>query len=55
MNISRLIKEIRLARKWPLRQLAAEIGIEFTALHRLESGKPLDQANLSKVIRWLFS
>jgi transcriptional regulator with XRE-family HTH domain len=55
MNIAVLLKLIRKANKWTLRQMAQITGLSVSTLNRCESGKPLDQANLGKVIRWLFS
>ena len=54
MELGKIIREIRLARRKSIRQIAQDIGIQFSALHRFEQGKPLDQSNLQKILLWLF-
>lgn len=55
MKLAELLQEYRWAKKITLRQLAGGIGISHSALHRLEKNLPVDQKNLAKVIKWIFS
>ena len=38
-----------------MRTMAAEIGIEYTALHRLEQGEEMNGTNLCRLVVWLLS
>ena len=53
MILGKLIKCWREAEDKSLRTLANEIGMDYTALHRLEQGDDLSGANLCRVIVWL--
>jgi hypothetical protein len=55
MNLSIVLQHHRHTRREGLRQFAKRLGVDYTALHRFESGRPLDQKNLLKVIKWLLS
>lgn len=55
MNLGKIVKCWREAEDKSLRTLAAEIGMEYTALRRLEQGDDLSGVNLCKVIVWLLS
>lgn len=55
MILGKLIKCWREAEDKSLRTLANEIGMDYTALHRLEQGEDLSGVNLCKVIVWLLT
>lgn len=55
MNLGSILIDHRHMRRESLRELAKRIGIEHSALFRCEKGKPLDQKNLVKLIKWLLS
>lgn len=38
-----------------LRALAVEIGIQFVALQRFETGKEISAENFTLILRWLLS
>lgn len=55
MLIGQLIAEWRERHGYTLRELAKIIGIETTALHRLEHGKDIRDRPLGLVICWLLT
>ena len=52
MMIANLIRAWRHHEELTLNDAAARIGIDRNALYRLESGKAVNQAALTIVIRW---
>jgi hypothetical protein len=38
-----------------LRAMAVEIGVQFTALQRFETGKEISAENFARILRWLLS
>ncbi len=55
IKLCKILNRYRLAENIPLRDLAREIGIDYTALARFESGRAAQEANLAKIVIWLFS
>lgn len=55
MLLGKIVKCWREAEAKSLRAMAAEIGIEYTALHRLEQGEEMNGVNLCRLVVWLLS
>lgn len=52
-NLAFLVREKRRARRLSMRQVAIEIGINASTIHRLEHGKEVSTANLVSILAWL--
>lgn len=52
-NTPLLFREARRARGLSMRAAAAEIGLSFSTVHRIESGEDCVASNLIAVLRWL--
>ncbi len=55
IKLCKILNSYRLAENIPLRDLAREIGIDYTVLAKFENGGATKEANLAKIIIWLFS
>jgi transcriptional regulator with XRE-family HTH domain len=55
MKIADVVRSWRLLEKMSLRDTAELIGIDRSALYRMESGRPVSASNLAAVVRWLLS
>ena len=51
--LRRLIISYRKVNKLSLRELAARMGVSLWAVHRLEAGKPISEANWVKIVKWI--
>ena len=53
MRLCEVLRQYRWATKQSLRPLAAELGMSFATLSRIENGGTPDGRNLSAILRWL--
>lgn len=53
MRLGSVLRKYRLMQEMTVRELAAEIGISFPTLSRMENGLGVDAATLMKVLNWL--
>ena len=53
MNLGHVLKKFRAMQELTVRQLAAQIGIPFNTLSRVENGENVDSQNLMKIFNWL--
>lgn len=54
MKLANILKAYRKAEGLSMRGTAKIVGIDYTALHRFESGRPVSNRNLVKIILWMF-
>jgi transcriptional regulator with XRE-family HTH domain len=54
MLLGKLIKAYRVSTGESLRDIASDIGINFTTVHRIENDYPVDQKSFLLIINWLF-
>ena len=52
-NLAAVLKQYRWASKIGVRELAAEIGISYATLSRVENGEMPDGNTLRKILFWL--
>ncbi len=55
IKLCEILHSYRVAESIPLRELAREIGINYTVLAKFENGRATKEASLAKIVRWLFS
>jgi transcriptional regulator with XRE-family HTH domain len=55
MNLADAIRAWRHHHELSIREAAERIGIDRSALHRLEKGEELSRANAFTVVRWLLN
>lgn len=54
-NLARVVRAYREAERKSVRKFAAEIGVSYSALNRLELGRNgAGEATISRILRWLF-
>jgi transcriptional regulator with XRE-family HTH domain len=53
MKLGLILRKYRAIQELTVRELAADIGIHFTALSRVENGDSVDAQNLMKIFNWL--
>ena len=54
MKFSALLKSYREVNRLSYRDCSKVIGLSIATLHRIEQGKPVDQATLLLLINWMF-
>ncbi len=55
IRLCKVLSVYRLAGSIPLRDLAREIGIDYSVLSKFERGRSSKEATLAKIITWLLS
>jgi transcriptional regulator with XRE-family HTH domain len=53
MLLSKLIVNYRKQEKLSVRQLATQIGIDYSSLNRFERGRPLHTEVFSAIVLWM--
>ena len=53
-NLGGLLRQYRRSRDIDIREFAKELGFSRATMARIESGRPMSQANMLKVLQWLF-
>jgi len=54
MKFAALLKSYRQVNRLSYRDCSKVIGLSIATLHRIEQGKPVDQATLLLLINWMF-
>lgn len=52
-NLGAMLRTFMAMERWSMRQLAPEIGISASTLHRLCAGYAMDADTLLKVVHWM--
>lgn len=55
MRIGQILRRWRLAEDLTLREVAKQMGVNFTTLSRIEQGQPMDGRTLATILAWMFA
>lgn len=55
MNLGNVLRKYRMSQEFTLREMARDMKISFSTLHRIESGNSCDSETLVRLIVWLNS
>jgi transcriptional regulator with XRE-family HTH domain len=53
IRLREMFRSYRESNNLSYRELGLVTGIEFNALHRFESGKPVDEETFTAIVKWL--